>query len=281
MKIEQIDDAGNLVEKGAVSRPVHAVGKDVTVSVGPSIYEATERIKKLLWNHYAGNLHGSDVYWSWGAGRTDLELTEWWAFATEVPGYHLIVAGDDMLMIHTHFGDCKHWDRKHLTFFEGDLSQCDHTSKLDCLFAQYVTEQYLGVSEEVIRIQLANARAKLVVSLNAKSNETITVLRSYERNTGGTDTTFGNSCTSITAAMYALATSPLANSTSKCWCSYATRHGTDQITQEFQEAYERLGLSLKLKIFSPMGEGFVHCRLPTFLKGTWYPVTRTADAPIS
>ncbi len=270
IKIEEYDAEGNLVEKGPVSRPIHAVDKKPTVEIGPYVYEATERIKAILFNYNVGEIGLTKIYWTWGAGRTDLELTLWWDFVMNNEGWHLIVAGDDMLLVHVRLHSCPH-QAAAVTFFEGDLSQCDHTSRLGCLFAEYALQVTLGVPIERIALQVANARSKLTIGNRNQVGERIEIFRSYERNTGGTDTTFGNSSTSLLAATYAVLNA--ARPIHKCRCCYTTLRPMDSSRQDFIDCYATLGLVLKLRVteFPTMDSIGLTARLPTFLKGTWYP----------
>jgi len=272
IKMEKYDDLGQLIDKGPIPRPIHAVDKKPTVVVGPYVYEATNRVKSLLFNYQVGEIKDMPLFWTWGAGRTDLELTLWWDFVVHTQGWHLIVAGDDMLMVQTVLSTCLDHVAE-LTFIEGDLSQCDHTSRLGCLFAEYNFLKFLGVPLDILALILANARAKLVIGNRNKPSEAIEIFRGYERNTGGTDTTFGNSCTSLIAATFAILISEENRKHRCCNCGYISWKNHTAVVGEFEEAYKRLGLSLKIKVnFAPDRTWLgVDCPLPTFLKGTWYP----------
>lgn len=275
------------LEKGAISRSIHAVDPEIAVTIGPYVYEATERFKKDFWLKKVGAVQNSPIFVTMGAGRVDNELNEWWDFATTTLGWHLIVAGDDMLLIYnTGAHVCTKHNCAGLYFVEGDLSQCDHSSRLGTMQNEMVFLSHYGVPHEILELMLANSRADLIVGLRNRPGDTMLIHRGYERNTGGTDTTIGNSLTSITAALYTLManTQNFESPTSgiaftSCGCDNWITKTTDQQVELFRYQYSCLGLTLKVRVTScnEASEVGLVCRLPTFLKGAWLPTT--GDAP--
>jgi hypothetical protein len=115
--------------------------------------------------------------------------------------------------------------------------------------------------------------------------ENIIIRRGPERNTGGVDTTIGNSVTCLTAWLVAIITfvstvSIEGNLQCNCPAMFAMPYDERPI-RVMTDSFRRLGLDLKLRLNYMCYNAFLpnitdppvaSARLPTFLKGTWYPI---------
>lgn len=278
----------NLTKKTFIPRPIHNVDPKVTVQVGVELYPVVEYFKSHFQFALLAYQDRYPVTGTMGAGLTSEELSCWYAVATRSPGWHLLVAGDDSLVVFTvepvRSLQCEHTpDSMECYFFEGDLSQCDHTNGGAALLNEYTILRAFGLNRTTIKILYANSSANLLVGLRNKPGEHIKIHRGPERNTGGTDTTIGNTCTVLTALLYAiLSTSDevakLREQTGvTCICpNHVTLGSEDFVTVMvlgLSEHFAKLGLDLKVRGCAVKTDDFSSSTmLPTFLKGVWYPI---------
>lgn len=226
-------------EYGAVPRPIHAVNVELLVTVAPSVYAASKRISEW-WDYFF--IFSDRVTLTYGAGRNAQYLSHWFNRAIETPGYfHVIAAGDDLAII-GHIGTSVY-------IIEADVSQCDHSIRGPALTFEYDVLRRLGVSRYVVDLLRANASALCAMNLPNDQGK-FKVKRGPERNTGGADTTIGNTVIIGAACAYAL-----------------TRDEPHQLARSMAAA----GFTIKIKYqhvkASDLG---IRYYPPTFLKGTWW-----------
>lgn len=251
-----------LMKTDFVPRPIHSVDPTVIVTVGPSVYEATQRLKTDWWFKIVAMNHGcwrGDHYVTitYGAGATCDVLDCWYSCALECPGFHIIVAGDDLLVVTQGFQ------------FELDLSQCDHSNKRPQLaFERWIMHNF-GVDAFILALIEASQSGVLSCDFRNKDKGAISIERSEERNTGSANTTFGNSVT-VGAAACAAAYLFLAD-------NFDAIKKIEQIASEFEAAMrdgmQSLGFDVKTKLrlgnLAELRSGLVPSG--TFLKGLWVP----------
>jgi hypothetical protein len=245
-------------DNGMIPRPIHNVDPQLAVTIGPDVYAASEAVKRH-WNFAAewqraggANTNGRTITITYGAGLLASQLDEWFAFAIDHDGYHILVAGDDSVVVHNHDGV--------ITFIEGDISKCDHSVRRLALEFEYNVLRAGGATQQVCDLLLANSSAVCVASTRLADGGTARLYRLAERNTGGVDTTVGNSV--CTGGVHWLA------------CATARQNADAAAVQEhFAHIFAKAGLALKTRVWSgnrsQLGFAFYG---PSFLKGYWYPV---------
>jgi len=281
-----IDEYPNLRKKSFIPRPIHAVDPKLTVQIGPELYPVVESFKKHFQFAPLASVNGFIITGTMGAGMTSNQLSIWYETARYSPGWHILVAGDDSLVCYnaTYATACSRHNKvlpRHY-FFEGDLTQCDHTNGPDALLNEYTILHQFGLPIETIELLYASAAAKLLIGFRNNPGQTIEVYRSPERNTGGTDTTIGNTCTVMTAFLLAIvkAYDTITGLPTNCCCDPLFsfdddegQHFTTHMSLAFVDVFEKLGLQLKMRSGVTNRDGIAdgYDSLPTFLKGTWYP----------
>jgi len=249
-----------------VPRPIHAVDPRVAVRLGPAIYQASERIKQYFTFRVVAmlELYNSEICFqllapvtvTYGAGRTAEELSAWFHLAIDRVGVHIIVAGDDSVVVIN--------DGSKLWFYEGDIRQNDHSVRKDALEFEWRVLLDAGCSEEDIALLRANASAPCTLALRNGNGEKIVLRRQAERNTGGVDTTVGNSLGVAGGWLHVMA---------------AARDIRN--AAEVETLFAQTGLTLVLKLTSGHRQdlGLSLCP-PSFLKGLWYPIHYALPGPI-
>jgi hypothetical protein len=227
-------------ENGGISlkpRAIVNINPLIQVIIGPEIYEATERLKKL-WNLHTPFISGGFSF-AFGSSGTDKQLTLWLQWTLTRPDlWHIIVAGDDMLLIN-------HYLRMYI---EGDASMFDQSQARGPLLLEHQLLRRLGVSEYAIDVSLSASAANYVgYSGDKDGNLVVSIDKHGEANraSGHCDTTIGNSIVMALASRYAIMT------------------GGDDLPA-IHHAFAHLGLKMKLKPYRSFFE-------VTFLKGMWYP----------
>jgi len=251
-------------DKGFVPRPIHNVDPIVAVELGPHVYAATEKLK-CYWRWDAPNqargeirseMTGMPIYITFGAGLSTQDLDAWFAFAIANDGWHLLVAGDDSVAIGTHNG--------RIIVVEGDISKCDHSVRADALRFQYAVLSALGVPRARIEQLSVNSSATCVVAGRRIDGGSLKLQRGVERNTGGVDTTVGNTIVVMGPLAYAAASMPVE------WNLPTPQH--EVVQTWFETAFANCGLDLKARVTigtrALLGTTFWP---PSFLKGTWWP----------
>lgn len=252
-----------------VPRPVHRVDPQFACYVGPHIYAASEEAKKIYW-FFPIYYEGWVMTLTFGSSLNDEGLTKWMAFAKD-DGYifrrhpdlllqehhgviNVIVAGDDVLIVIT---QPKTFD---VNIVEADVSQCDHSTRFAHLEFEWAFLRLFGVPDYIISLLKRNACAELRVRMPHMKNEYVTVERGYERNTGGTDTTIGNS-TCIGHAWLAVIIDQLKRS---------------KDSKIYIETWPNImlkdyGFEMKVQQYV-MNSACYESDTGTFLKGTWWHV---------
>lgn len=255
-----------LIKRDAVPRPIHRVDRTLCVFLGSQVYLAT---KKLYERHTFlpfSSKNGVIVTLTFGSAYNSKQLSEWFdeaiAYSRTCPNsdtvkhyFHVIVAGDDVLVI------SKAYDTELFKVIEGDISQCDHSIRLAALEFEWSMLYMYGVSPHRLNILSANSRSNLVVR-NNKSELLVTVRRGHERNTGGVDTTVGNSLCVGYAWMYTLH-------------KIATRKYTRPIDHNIESGIithlsYKFGMSVKTQIHDNSTSDCHANFSGTFLKGAWW-----------
>jgi len=209
--------------------------------VGPELYAATINLK-LVWSVVPDPIFLGQipVYITYGGACDDAQLTEWAQFAliSKTRAWHIIVAGDDSLVIE--------WWNGTLRVVEGDASMFDQSQSFGPLEFEYQCQRRLGLSELAIQLmRKLNAAPYVAISRDKQRLGKLTIDRSQRpiRDTGGGNTSVGNSLVMAHAIVHAL-----------------LHDRTDLIS-----GFKQLGLDMKIKYLpNIMGA--------TFLKGMWYRV---------
>lgn len=260
-----------------VPRPVHRVDPQFACYVGPFIYSASEAAKKIYWFFPI-------MYDTWlitltfGSALNDEGLTSWFFQARsdsftfdrhpdlllkELTGMiHILVAGDDVLILITEASKFS------FRIIEADVSQCDHSTRYSQLQFEWSFLRLFGVPKHIIYLLQRNACAELRIRMPHNHNEYFKIERGHERNTGGTDTTIGNS-TCIGHSWVAAIIDQLQESKDQ-------KIYTDKWHDIMLKNY-----GFEMKIHNHM---FTSCCYETdtgtFLKGTWWHVQCDDDSGV-
>lgn len=254
-------------DNGMIPRPIHNVDPQLAVTVGPDVY-ATSKVIKTAWrwdNPMMGVLLscGRDCFLqthvkltlTYGAGLSSADLDAWFAYATTHNGWHILVAGDDSLAVYSFDGV--------VVFVEGDISKCDHSVRALALAFEYAVLRSAGCSPRTIEFLSANSTATCVAGTRMADGGSVRVQRGPERNTGGVDTTVGN--TIVTGG-------GLLRCCAKCEVDFSDRELTDRIAAHFRGGMAELGLDLKSRVWTGrLADLGTTLWPPSFLKGYWYP----------
>jgi len=231
-------------EMGGLSlkpRAIVNVNPLIQALIGPAIYEATERLKKL-WNVENPYVLES-MSFAFGSSGTDLQLTIWMEWTLTRPHlWHILVAGDDMLLL----------NHEKSRYIEGDASMFDQSQATGPLEVEHLLLAKLGLDQETIEVSLQASKANYVGYSGDKTGKLLLTVDKKgvaTRASGHCDTTVGNSIVMAVSTRLALTYS-------------------NQTLKGLESVYAYLGLKMKLKEFSSLFE-------ITFLKGMWYP----ADSP--
>lgn len=227
-----------------IPRPIYNVPPTVQFSSGFELNEALNRAKSVFnpqpWTRDRDFLCWSQkqrtvpAYLVFGA-ISDTELSALFTWAENDASHVLIVvAGDDQL-VHISHDDFE-------IVLESDVKLCDQSTTEGPLRVEYAIERALGVSEEILDLLLAVAHSKLC--FYGENFELILSRAMWPtRDTGGSNTSLGNTLVIGTAAVVAIQDKPI-----------------EQITATSYDAvFASLGYALKTKVRSSL-EG------STFLK---------------
>jgi hypothetical protein len=242
-------------DNGMIPRPIHNVDPQLAVTIGPDVYAASEVLKRAWsWktepHRRVWHVPGRNITLTYGAGLLADELDAWFHHAITTDGWHILVAGDDSVVIYRAEG--KLW------IIEGDISKCDHSVRRMALDFEYRQLIAAGMDPQVADFLLSNSGAVCVAGARGADGGTIRVNRQPERNTGGVDTTVGN--TIITGGIHLFA------------CASCRPTSERVLAAWFKEAFAGAGFALKARVWSgPIGDlGHTYFG-PSFLKGYWYP----------
>lgn len=215
--------------------------------LGPFIYEFTKRLK-VNWN--SGRFYQLPGGWTcsfrYAGADTDLDLSIWarWISARCISKHiDIIVSGDDSL--------CVIVDSKgNITIMEADASMYDQSQSFGPLRRQRRTMRHYGVPRSTTSLMKRLSKATLVMIIDEQLSPNkvkISQANRPMRQTGGSDTSVGNSYIMAVSCAFALTT-----------C--ATFSATD-----IAGAFAFLGLDMKIKLHSRLTDA-------TFLKGHWVAV---------
>lgn len=261
----RIDDSGCPELK---PRAIANVNPKCVVYLGPSVWATQKRLAKI-WSpkgeFVSVRTHRCEfsVKIGYAGAYTDEDLSDWFAMCcdyltsparqTEVC-VAILVSGDDLhMMLRTSVGQ--------VVVIEGDASMFDQTVLGGALRTTYAVFRYLGLPLEKAQLLWKVAHAKYVLSSRDRTARVILDRSEYPfRDTGGVDTSVGNSVVSALAA-YAVAADMIAT------------HPTDLLETDLWAAtYQQFGLKMKIRLHSEITGG-------TFLKGLWYPCVWTPEIP--
>lgn len=259
-----------LLKRLFVPRPVHRVDPEFASFIGPYVYEASVLMKERYY-FYPFYVSGADVdktqyvvTLTFGSSMNSLDLTTWFDQAIHPSWYinkcadlllkkldvfyHVLVAGDDVLIVKT-------WISKNLVeIIEADVSSCDHSTRLSMLEFEWAMLGLFGVPLNVLSLLRHNACSALKIVHPKNHREVIRVTRGHERNTGGVDTTVGNS-----------------TCVGHVWVSTLLENIDKSMSMEDYQIFlfNKFGLEMKLQCHEMTGD----CTISdtgTFLKGMWY-----------
>lgn len=250
-----------LMKPDFAPRPIHNVDTDLIVTVGPIVYECTKRMMDDWWFKIIlvddTGTKNKVLTLTWGAGRTSDELDNWLNIAIVINGIHIIVAGDDIFVV-GRIDDMILW-------WELDLTQCDHTNRGEALENEYCFLLRYGSPLQTVRWLSQNASANLLCGLRQADRGRVKLSRGMERNTGGVDTTFGNTVnvgTCVTAVFF------------ENWDTLSNPSvPTSDMRSVIDLGAAMFGFEMKTKVSKgPIGD-YLHGIRPmgTFLKGIWLP----------
>lgn len=225
-------------------RAISNVHMSVSAWIGPYVYEATARLK-TAWDGYTPVKMGDWVFYpTFASSFTDAQLTDVFAFALQVATNktaHILVAGDDSLIITADEGGYR--------FIEGDFSMFDSCQGEGPLLAEYEALEKLGVPQGVLTM-LERSNAAPWVARFKHARTKMSIHRPPMRNTGGVDTTLGNSYVNM-----------------MLWTNALVQIG---LYGDHPAYFASKGFEIKL----------THSHeptVPTFLKGKWWWATSPLD----
>lgn len=227
-------------------RVIINVAPEVQVLVGPVIYEVQRRLKKI-WSK-TPPLHeykGFRYSIAYAGAMTDADLTEWLQYVLDGPtnSFWIIVSGDDSLVVFKH-GHL-------LTCFEGDAAMYDQSESWGPLWFAHERQAQFGMDSRTI--QLLRTLAGNKYKIETKDRLSVTFLDKRQRpmrDTGGSDTSLGNSMVMGYSWMYVVFKMIDAN-----------QFDVDVVKRHFSF----LGFKMKLQQ--------LQLEDATFLKGMWYHTT--------
>lgn len=245
-------------EDAFLPRPINNVGPKVQFSTGFEINEASNRAKSVftacpwsrapdLFAHY----HDLEIpVWLVFGSITDALLSALFTWAHNDDDHVIIVvAGDDQLL-HCRVGNFE-------IMLEADVSMCDQSLMTGPLEAEYELEQALGVPEETTDVLRAQAHSDLRIQ-GETFDLTVSRANNPTRDTGGSNTSLGNTLVVGGACCVAVKTVPL-----ESMCASAFERVT-------------LGLGLKMKVTERSGAGSLIGA--TFLKMAIYPARMSRES---
>jgi len=253
LKIDKAEDGSEKV--AFVPRPIHNVKMLFQALCQPAIFEASRRTKTTVWaGKTAYRVGPYDFYPFNASGASDLELTAWANWAMQLPPSSIAaaVAGDDTCSIIIK-ADGE-------VIVETDFNFYDGTQRDGALTYQNCVFDQLGVPEGVL-VALDRMSAAPLKVKSKRTNLMITIDRSHHRRrqTGGPETTLGNSTNTIGASTHVFGSA------------------ADFSPEEIQRRFLDLGLKAKVKVHTDLEDA-------TFLKGWWVRLSqpvRVSDLRVS
>lgn len=229
-------------------RLVMAFAPRQTVSVSGWVYCQGLTLKAKLWFHSEPNTPFAHITMTYGAGRTADALSEWMTRATENDGIHVMVAGDDVIVVFT--------DEQGFIIIEFDASHCDLSNTP--IIMEYEFDTY--VASEVPKHVLANLESQsIATAIDRKRDFSIKLDRAPQRATGGSNTTCGNTITVGSATIAVV----------HAWNVDGVRRAPEEACAAMVREYRRYGFVMKSRLAPMDVNGGTARDMGTFLKGTW------------
>lgn len=242
-------------EDGSVEfkpRPIAVVDPMVVVRTGPYIKWATEKLKDLFYDYSTPTVslkttrkdnYRPDTFsitCNFACGWDADDLNQWMRYVLlancdDMARWWIIASGDDSLVVYKFGDDC--------LFLEADASKYDRSQTAGLLDHEYSLLTALNVPFQVTDLLRKTASQPYRCVYH---DTEIVVTREAFRDTGGADTTFGNTANMLAAWVAVIA---------------AVQH--DPSKEAVMSVFERLGLEMKLDIHQYVDD-------VTFLKGRWW-----------
>lgn len=224
------------------TRAIANVHPAVQVFVGPVLYEAQKRFKEFCSMTPEPFLYqGIHFYFSYAGSSTDSDLSNWWEYVQNVslyPACFIIVSGDDSIVVYRNLQGEE--------IIEGDASMFDQSQSFGPLELEYRVLAHLGVGVDVIEILRKLTLNKYKLFTKEPSNRNyIDKTNRPMRDSGGSDTSLGNSIVNLQAWVYVILS-------------------RETLNKSIHDTFLILGLEMKLKIHRNWDN-------VSFLKGLWYP----------
>jgi hypothetical protein len=185
-------------------RIIQAVDVSIQVMCGPFLNEVAEYLKHDLFSLDSNifNYNNLKCKWFYAPGQTIDSISQWFNSAIEnCHLFNIAAAGDDSLIITRLNGN--------IVFIEGDASAFDSTQSRGPLDVELILLAALGMPTDLINLLAQSFSSKLITRPSSK------LLRCFKleldrharpmRNTGGPDTTFGNTMLNLIANTFVYA----------------------------------------------------------------------------
>jgi hypothetical protein len=249
VKTDEVLTKVNLVGPGVQPqlkpRAIANIHENVQVLLGPVVHEATKRLKEA-WNfdmdRYFTVPIAPDfkIFITYAGSALDTDLSSW-AEKVLVPvrnHLYVLVSGDDSLAVY--------WDADgQMSILEGDASSFDQSQGQGPLDHERASLKHLGVSEDVLTIISILENAPFCIySRDGHQRLKVDRVARAQRNTGGVNTSYGNSYVMASAVVHV----------------FLRKH---LLKESLETSFHDLGLEMKLKTLSDLADA-------TFLKGMWY-----------
>jgi len=254
---------GDMVFAAMKPRPIANVSPDAQAEVGPSTNAAAMGLKQIFHplSYHGTRLQFSNAigedYWIeffYGGACNDLDLTmlmERFLTDTGERVAYVVVSGDDVAVF-------LRWNGRIWTA-EADMSMFDQSHGCPALRVQLALGFCFGLNDEVSLMLDASHFSTYLV----KCDQGTARVRRHRpsRDTGGADTSFGNSLTVGAATIYALKT-----------CIEQATTGKEVLRADLlAQGYLELGFKAKILIHPPLAKSSHNAlRAVTFLKGKWW-----------
>lgn len=249
-----------LLKPDWVPRPIDAVHPRLAVELGVEVYDAQLLLKNTQLFQQMGSFPIGDeriaFTLTYGAGRNADSLSHWFCDAVRFAGMHAIVAGDDSLVVINH--------KDHITIIESDVSQNDHSIRLPMLMYEWMILADAGMPTRAISLLAKNAAAPRIVTFRNSEHGNVIIHREPERNTGGTDTTVGNTLASQAGwLVFAILFSH--------YQTFVSCEMSEWVPDAVHDSFSKIGLSVKTRVVhGEIADLGVHFWPGSFLKGTWW-----------
>ncbi len=242
-------------------RIIANVNPKFQAAVGPYVYRCQLALGKL-WTadsssirHVVGRKYIAPTWFHFmtGGGKTDREISLWMRNVLDrvyVPagelGFCILVCGDDSVVAYCML------DR--VVFFEGDASMYDQSNSFGPLWFQYKIMQWQGLDgiPNYLYKQSKNSY-RVTTTLSDSTFYWLSRQDRAMRDTGGSDTYYGNTVIMASSWWFVLRTLQYER-----WAEFES----DPLLSTMS-VFKQLGFDMKMKVFDDF-------RQVSFLKGLWY-----------